>query len=262
MQSLSAAPMHIDAARVTLAEILTLRDLYRREMNAQIVHDSLHERGHFDSYLLHIDGKVAGYGCVGGYKEVPRTTVKEFHVLPEHRAVSFRLFDALVQASHATRIEVQTNDRLLTLMYHDRAIGIQREKVLFHDAATTSLGVDGAIFRETTSLDRAKMFEHTMEPVGDWLLEVDGAIVATGGFMLHYNPPYADIYMEVAEGFRRRGHGSYLVQELKRACRETGRVPAARCDPSNVASRATLERAGLLPCGFILGGALEGTRST
>jgi GNAT superfamily N-acetyltransferase len=38
----------------------------------------------------------------------------------------------------------------------------------------------------------------------------------------HYNPPYGDVYMEVAEPFRRRGLGAYLVQELKRIVR--GRI--------------------------------------
>ena len=69
--------------------------------------------------------------------------------------------------------------------------------------------------------------------MGDCLLEVDGAIVATGGILTHYNPPYGDIYMEVDEPIRRRGYGSYLVQEVKRACYEMGKVPAARCNASN-----------------------------
>ena len=60
--------------------------------------------------------------------------------------------------------------------------------------------------------------------------------------------------MEVAEPYRRRGYGSYLVQELKRICYERGKKPAARCNVSNAASRRTLEKAGLLPCGHLLVG--------
>ena len=75
-----------------------------------------------------------------------------------------------------------------------------------------------------------------------------GVVAATGGILCHYNVPYGDIFMGVAEPFRRRGYGSYLIQELKRVCYERGRIPAARCNASNVASRATLQKAGLLPC--------------
>lgn len=78
--------------------------------------------------------------------------------------------------------------------------------------------------------------------------------MATGGLLYHYNPPYGDIYMEVAEPFRLRGLGSYLVQELKRVCREGGHVPAVRCGTDNAGSRLTLQRAGMSPCGRIVSG--------
>ena len=60
--------------------------------------------------------------------------------------------------------------------------------------------------------------------------------------------------MPFAEPFRRRGLGSYLVQELNRVCRQGGSVPAARCNISNVPSRLTLQRAGFVPWGNILVG--------
>jgi GNAT superfamily N-acetyltransferase len=74
----------------------------------------------------------------------------------------------------------------------------------------------------------------------------------------HYNPPYGDIYMEVSAPHRRKGLGSYLVQELKRICRDMGCVPAARCGQDNMASRLTLQRAGLLPCARIVRGRIAG----
>jgi hypothetical protein len=48
--------------------------------------------------------------------------------------------------------------------------------------------------------------------------------------------------------------GTYQIQELKRVSYEMGRIPAARCNIKNVASRATLQKAGLLPCARILSG--------
>src|SRR5271165_6987298 len=106
--------MHIDVSVVSGEETLALRDLYRREMNCQIVLDSWHGRGWTDSYLIRLDGRVVGYGLVGGVR--------------------------------AERKEI------------------------------------------------------------------------------HYNVPYGDIFMAVAEPLRRRGYGGYLIQELKRVCYEMGRV--------------------------------------
>src|SRR4029079_10881690 len=121
---------------------------------------------------------------------------------------------------------------------------------------TTQLAVPGATFRRTTREEKDTAFPHSSEPVGDWVVYVDGSIVATGGLLFHYNVPFGDIYMEVAEPHRRRGYGSYLVQELKRACYAMGRVPAARCGVGNAGPRATLQKAGLLPCARMLRGML------
>lgn len=63
--------------------------------------------------------------------------------------------------------------------------------------------------------------------------------------------------MEVEKDYRKKGLGSFLIQELKRQCYLTGRVPAARCNIDNVASRATLTKAGLKITGFMLLGQVK-----
>lgn len=78
--------------------------------------------------------------------------------------------------------------------------------------------------------------------------------------LFHYNPPFGDIHMQIAEPFRRRGLGTFLAQELKRVCYDAGYVPAARCSPANVASVRTLQKAGFIPCGHILSGSLVRAR--
>jgi len=246
--------MKIDVTLVPLEEILPLRELYRQEMNCQIVHDSLPGRGFGNLFRLRLGGRVGGYGFVMGYRGEPKDMIREFYVLPAHRGAALALFRQLIATSQAKRIEVQTNDILLTLMLYDCAIEITSETVVFHDAMTTNLTNPGATFREVTEADKARIFEHKVEGVGDWLIECDGKIVATGGIALHYNVPYGDLYMEVDEHCRRRGFGSLLIQELKAASYRMGRIPAARCNVSNAASRATLQKAGLLPCARILSG--------
>lgn len=246
----------IDVRPVGLDGIRGMRERYRQEMRCQIVHDSLHARGFTQAYLVRVDGGVAGYGCVLGFGGGPKDIVKEFYICAPHRAAALPAFRAFIEASGARTIEAQTNDPLLSLLLFDVATDVRADAILFHDALTTSLCVPGAVFRAVTGPDRARLFEHTGEPPGEWLIEVDGAIVATGGVLVHYNPPYGDIHMEVAEPFRRRGYGSLLVQELKRVAYESGRVPAARCSPSNAGSRASLEKAGMLPCARILRGVI------
>jgi GNAT superfamily N-acetyltransferase len=190
---------------------------------------------------------------VGGpWKGKP--TVYEFFVLPQYRAMLFDLFSALLAASGAGAIETQSNDALLTVMLHAFARDVASESILFHDRFTTAYAPPGADFRRATPADFPDVSPETLESHG--VLVIEGEVAAKGGILFHYNRPYGDIYMEVSEPFRRRGLGSYLVQELKRVCYERGNVPSARCNPKNVASRKTLQKAGFVPCGHILTGAV------
>ena len=240
--------MNVDVSLVNLEAIRSLRELYRREMNCQIVHDSLHSHFLTDIYVIQVDSRVAGYGCVMSGECESRDLIKEFYLLPVHRARALPLFRRFATATGARTIEAQTNDTLLSLMLFDCAAEFKSETILFHDAVTANLRLPSVRFRKVTEADRDRIFPHKLEGVGDWLLEDNGEVVATGGVYTHYNPPYGDISMEVDERLWRRGYGSYLVQELKRLCYEMGNVPAARCNVANVASRATLEKAGFLPC--------------
>lgn len=251
--------MH-EVAPAGLEDIASLREEYRREMGCQIVHDSWHRRGFASSWLLRSDGAIVGYGSVGAPPREPRDILKELFIRPGFRAHVKPLVRALVTASGARRIEAQTNDRLLLLVLLDAAVDLTSDTILFDDALTTSLAVPGVTVRRLTDDDRGRVFEHTREPVGDWGLELDGTIVATGGLAFHYNPPFGDIYMEVEPNHRRRGLGSYLVQELKRVCAAMGSVPAARCGDTNVGSRRALERAGMLPCARIVRGRIDPAR--
>jgi hypothetical protein len=93
--------MQLDVALVPAQEVLALRDLYRKEMDCWIVLDSWHQRGWADSYLLRLNGRVVGYGLVGGVRAQPKDLVTEFYVLPAHRAAALPLFRKLAAASHA-----------------------------------------------------------------------------------------------------------------------------------------------------------------
>jgi GNAT superfamily N-acetyltransferase len=247
----------VEAVQVPVTAILSLREEYRREMNCQIVHDSWHARGFTTSYLLKINGDTVGYGSVGAPWSDHRI-VKEFFVDPVRRGAALPLFRQLIAVSGAREIQAQTNDVLLTLMLFDCAVDLVSETILFADAVlTTHSAPAGVTLRAVADVDRMTVFTHTAEPVGDWGLYTDDGLVATGGVLYHYNPPYGDIYMEVAAAHQRRGLGSYLVQELKRVCRETGHIPAARCGATNHASRRTLERAGMFPCARIVRGRID-----
>jgi GNAT superfamily N-acetyltransferase len=246
----------ISVHRVPLHDIGAMREAYRAEMDCQIVHDAIHHRAGWSLEHVLVEGdRAVGYAslAVGGpWRDRP--TFYEIYVAPDRRSRTYALFDAFVAATRPPAFEVQSNDVLTTTMALTFARDVASEKVVFRDVATTSHRLPGATLRCVTPAEDIRAAIAARQGGGEWLLEVDGVVVGKGGILFHYNAPYGDVYMEVDEGCRRRGRGSYLVQELKRLCYELGGIPAARCDPANAASRRTLQNAGLLPYAHMLVG--------
>lgn len=228
-------------------------------MNCQIVHDSIHRRiGWTTTYALSVDDTLAGFGSIAiGGPWTGNPTIFEFYVLPPYRGRAFGLFEGLLEVCGAKSMEVQSNDALLAVMLHAYARDIRSEKIVFRDGVSTTLESNGAVLEPITSESEAQRAIATRQGGSEWRLQLGQDTVATGGILFHYNPPYGDIYMEVAEPFRRRGFGAYLVQELKRAAYVFDSIPGARCSPDNTASRLTLQKAGFVPYAHMLHGAIR-----
>ena len=99
------------------------------------------------------------------------------------------------------------------------------ESILFHDKLTTTLALADAVFRRATAEEPGQMAQQELDSEARWVVSVGGVVAAAGDILFHYNRPFGDIFMKVGEAFRRRGVGTYLVQELKRVCYEGGSVP-------------------------------------
>ena len=252
--------MHLSAKLASNRDTLPFRVRYREEMNCQVLKDSIHCRdGWTLSYLLEQNGVAAGFGSIaiaGPWKDKP--TVIEFYLLPECRPRQFELFETFLAASGARFFEAQSNDTLLTVLVHTYGRDIASESIVFRDGFTSAHPANGATLRQVTPEAEIRACIRERRGGGEWHLELDGQVAAKGGILFHYNRPYGDIYMGVEEAFRRRGLGRYLVQELKRECRQFGAVPCARCNPDNLASRRTLLSAGFLPYAHILNGSIHG----
>jgi len=248
--------MKLSAIKTSLQEILPLRNLFLQENNFQIRYNAQHERGWSDSYLIIHNEEKIGYGSVMGKENIPdRDAIFEFYIIPSFRKFASPAFLELIHASNAPFIICQSNDLLLSSLLFEFAQNIYADTVLLQEDFTSSLSVENIIFRKRN--DNDVVFEHKAEPVGDYVLELNKEVVATGGFLLHYNMPFADLYMEVREDCRRKGFGSFLIQEIKKQCYLAGRVPAARTGLNNIASRKTLIKAGFKIAGFMLLGSIK-----
>lgn len=237
--------MNIRILKTELQHIHTLRGLFLTEGNFQFTYDKCHLYGWADEYLFTLDDEPIGYGCVWGTdKRENRDSIFEFYLKEPYRGSSGLIFEKFKALTNVSHIESQTNDFLLTSLLFQYGKNIRSESILFKDHVMTNRSMEGVIFRKRRETDPMEGDD------SEYVLEHDGQLVASGGLMLNYNFPYADIYMQVKEPYRQRGLGSLIVQELKNEAYAIGRVPAARCNISNHISKATLLKAGLTICGF------------
>jgi len=183
--------MEISVSQAPLKELGTLRSEFLSENNIEFCLDKCHLYGWADTYLFTIDGVVGGYGSVWGKDDRKnRDSIFEFYLKPLYRDQATAVFTAFISTSGVKHIEAQTNDKFLAPMLFEFAEKIFAESILFEEGFQSSIGLPGAeLVRkgENDPKNRDQQF----------VLIYKGEEVASGGLMLNYNFPYADIYYGV-----------------------------------------------------------------
>lgn len=243
--------MNISVSKVPLKGLGGLRSEFLEANAIEFCLDKSHLYGWADTYLITVDGSVAGYGSVWGKDErKDRNSIFEFYLRKEYRSHSTAIFAGLISSSGATYIESQSNDKFLAPMFFEFAHEIFAESILFEESFTTAFTIPGAEL-VAKGVNDPKNTDQQFE------LKFQDEVVAGGGLMLNYNFPYADIYYGVEEKHRLKGFGTLIVQELKKEAYKLGRVPAARCGINNTNSKRTMMKAGLSVCGWRLVGKIS-----
>jgi GNAT superfamily N-acetyltransferase len=264
----------VTVTTVNLDRLVALRTIYRAEFPTQLVHDSIRTRpGWTVNVLLTEADEPCGFSARGsvanrleqvGFATVAiagpwagTPTLLEYFVVPAVRHRALVWFDDVVRSLGIVAVEMQTVSPLVSALVWSRCEMVTCEKIVLRHVRTTAHAVPGASL-VAKSDDESIVHAISVRSGGPvWGLVVDGVEIGRGGFLCHYNEPYADIHMEIDEPFRRRGFGRYLVQELGRLAYQHGQIPAARCGPTNAGSLATLIAAGFEPCSTILAGPLR-----
>ena len=244
--------MEFSIKKCKLEDILPLRAQFLQENNFQIRYNACHERNWSDSYLVSSEDQAIGYGSVKGMEELTdRDSIFEFYLHPPFRKNAHEIFGEFISMVKPKFLECQTNDFFLSSLVFEFSSNIHSDTILFEEHITTNLIIEDIEFRKRKEDEVTFRHQFDGEP-GEFVLIKNGIVVATGGFLLHYNEPFADLHMEVNPEYLNLGYGSYILQEVKKECYLAGKIPAARCNIKNKVSRSTLIKAGMRVCGFML----------
>ena len=174
----TAVPMpNVSVKRCRLSRIQPLRALFLQELNAQCRYDAAHWRKGTNHYMVQHDGRAVGYGAVKDMHE-SRGTMFELYLVPQHRDEAPVLLREAIGVSGAEALECQSNDRFYTSLVRQFAREPTSDTILFAAGPSNGLPSPGAVVRRRHRRDR--VFEHTVEPVGNFVVDVGGDVVGTG----------------------------------------------------------------------------------
>ena len=246
--------MEINIIKTDVKQVQSFRNLFLHENNFQFIYNKCHLYGWADVYAFIINNATIGYGAVWGKdKREDRDAIFEFYIIKTHRQFINLVFEKFKIICGATFIECQSNDALLFSLLCEYTKNINAEAILFEDNFQTDF------FIPQLSFEKSEAVNNNPNDC-PYILKLHDETVATGGLMLNYNFPYADLYYEVNENHRRKGFGGFMLQQLKKEAYKMQRVPAARCNIKNNISKSALLKAGFKTCGFILTGEIiQGT---
>lgn len=212
---------------------------------------------------IQANGERAGYFCLDADQYLLR-----FHVWENYLQRAREIFQWLLSSQHIQQAFACTIEPL----YFSLCLDYQQ-----HMTAHTYLFQDTNVSRSTPALDSSRTFrkaaqsdldvlvrfyQANTEGPGDWihgflserlkreelfLLYDQQTLVATGECIpSQKQTPYADLGMVVAQAYRSKGLGSFMLTQLKKHCYETGLKPICSCEVINLASQKAIEKAGFI----------------
>jgi GNAT superfamily N-acetyltransferase len=213
-------------------------------------------------HTLHWQDSEIGYVCVGGGN---RDTLLQFHVGSQYLRHAETAFSHLLLGEGLfSQALVLTRDHLAVSLCMALNTRLAVECYVFEEGPViprsaphlTNTVLRGANAADIPAIRAAvgdfhDFLHYTLEASvaaqDIYVLLSDGVVLGTGVIgAKEFRPPYVDIGMCVAEQHRRQGIGTQILVKLREECQARGWIAAASCQYENIASKKTLESAGMV----------------
>ena len=212
-----------------------------------------------DVYTVSSNDEVRGYFCAS-----PKKTLLQFFVVDDVLPRLQEIFSEMLSRGYIEKALVLTRDRVTLAGCMDFLKEVSVDSYLFEEGGhipTVTLDITEPVFRVATLSDAPAIraacgdfhdfLHYTLEgsiTMGDIFVLLSGESVLGTGVIgsKDFEHPYVDIGMCVNEAYRKKNIGTYMITKLREECHKQGWIPGASCKSDNVASRKTLEKAGMI----------------
>lgn len=240
-----------------------MRDDYLRTLIAPM--DGMWERAVISPATfreIQDQGQRLGHFCLGNDNELLR-----FYLVERYQARAQELFRWIISTCSIQQAIASTIEPLYFSLCLDLQSSVALHSYLFRDHQRAELvsALSTSSFRKASKTeldDLVRFYQANTEGPGKWIegflrerltreelfvLYERQTLVATGECIpSQQQPPYADLGMVVAQAYRGRGLGSFMLSQLKQYCYETGWKPICSCAADNRASKKAIEKAGFI----------------
>lgn len=198
---------------------------------------------------------------VGHFSVKTDKTLVQFCVFDNHLKYSSEIFEYLISHNLVTSAAVSTIESTFLSLCLDYQKDISIEMYLFCDISspeTTLNEFSNLSFRFADENDIDIVIKECGLPFDGYYQKIikqnqlfvlysDNIFLGIGEFRISkINSKYADIGVAVAKKYHRKGIGTYIINNLKKYCNKNNVIAIASCDSENIASKKTLEKAGLV----------------
>jgi GNAT superfamily N-acetyltransferase len=217
---------------------------------------------HATFWEIQDQGQFAGYFCLDDSNVLLR-----FSLLEKYLGRSEEIFRWVISTYRIHSAITSTIEPLYFSLCLDVQRSIELSNYLFRDGGPVELssGLSNSVLRlaEKGALDEIVCFYRAnTEGDGAWIepflhkrldqqelfVLLDRQMLLASGECIPSpkQVPYADLGMIVAQAYRGRGLGSFMLTQLKKHCYEVGWMPICSCSADNHASKKAIEKAGFV----------------
>ncbi len=213
--------------------------------------------GNSACYEISYNNKFVGHFSVNSHK-----TLVEFYILKEYYIYSQEIFIYIIKSDMVEDAAVSTKQSEFLSLCLDFQKSVYVSSYLFTDTENKKYELnhyENLSFRLAKKSDiqainnkcesrPQEYYEELIENDQLFVLYEGDILLGIGEFRISktHQGQYGDIGVVVAEEYRRKGIGTYIINQLKEHCYRNNLKPMASCDSKNIASMNTLIKAGFI----------------